>query len=510
MCLAHPNGQSDRTLLNRRQLLAGLASAGALAGTAGCVATNAASGRDSFTGFRSIEDDIAEGRANHPKILKSFGGAYEDRRLAGYVQNIGLNLAKGTEYQQYPYRFTILNTQIVNAFALPGGYIYITRGLLALASSEAELAGVLSHELAHVTARHGAERHGAQQIAQLGLLLGAVGLQAAGLPSDLMQIGQTVAMAAIKGYSREHEFEADTLGVRYMSRAGYNADAMASFLGSLREHSMVEARVLGLPPGKVDEFNIMSTHPRTVERVKQAQIHAQVSAASGRGGGRWLRDQYLNHLDGMMFGDDPKQGVIRGWKFIHPDLRFEFQAPDGFHLRNSPTRVEARHPSGAAMIFDMAPAKGARTAADYLRHVWAAKTRLRDLESVVIDGLEAATGWAEGRGQNGTVQIRALAIRRDRDRFYRFMYISPLNQAGRWARPFRQSGLSFRRISPAAAAKVRAQRLLVVPARPDDNIAGLARTLPYGQYNESWFRVLNDLAPNQPIRKNQRLKIVAQ
>ena len=161
-----------------------------------------------------------------------------------------MNLAKGTEYQQYPYRFTILNTQIVNAFALPGGFVYITRGLLALASSEAELAGVLSHELAHVTARHGAERRGAQQIAQLGLLLGAVGLQAAGLPSDLMQIGQTAAMDAIKGYSREHEFEADTLGVRYMSRAGYNVDAMVSFLASLREHSMVEAQVLGLPRGR--------------------------------------------------------------------------------------------------------------------------------------------------------------------------------------------------------------------------------------------------------------------
>ncbi|MBT3372935.1 MAG: M48 family metalloprotease [Rhodospirillaceae bacterium] len=505
MCFDHPCGQPSRNLLDRRQLLAGLASAGALAGTAGCVATNAASGRDSFTGFQSIKDDIAEGRANHPKILKSFGGAYEDRRLAGYVQNIGLNLAKGTEYQQYPYRFTILNTQIVNAFALPGGFVYITRGLLALASSEAELAGVLSHELAHVTARHGAERRGAQQIAQLGLLLGAVGLRAAGLPSDLMQIGQTVAMAAIKGYSREHEFEADTLGVRYMSRAGYNADAMASFLGSLREHSMVEARVLGLPPGKVDEFNIMSTHPRTMERVKQAQA----AAASGSGGGRWRRDEYLNHLDGMMFGDDPKQGVIRGRKFIHPELRFEFQAPEGFRLRNSPARVEARHPSAAAMIFDMAPAKGASTAANYLRHVWAAKTRLRDLESVVIDGHRAATAWAEGRGQNGPVQIRALAIRRDRDRFYRFMYISPLDQARRWARPFRQSGLSFRRIGQTAAAKVRAHRLLVVPARPDDNIAGLARTLPYGQYNESWFRVLNDLAPNQPIRKDQRLKIVA-
>ncbi|MDP6833089.1 MAG: M48 family metalloprotease [Alphaproteobacteria bacterium] len=504
MCLDHP-----ANLLSRRQLLTGLAGAGVLTGAAGCVATNAASGRDSFTGFRSIEDDIAEGRANHPKILKSFGGAYEDPRLSGYVQKIGLRLAKGTEYQQYPYRFTILNTQIVNAFALPGGFIYITRGLLALASSEAELAGVLSHELAHVTARHGAERHGAQQVAQLGLLLGAVGLRAAGLPSDLMRIGQTVAMAAIKGYSREHEFEADTLGVRYMSRAGYNADAMATFLSSLREHSMVEARVLGLPAGKVDEFNIMSTHPRTVERVKQAQAHAQSAAAQGAGKGRWAANEYLDRIDGMMFGDDPKQGVVRGQTFTHPILRFEFRAPDGFHLRNSPTRVQARHTSGAAMVFDMGPSKGARSALEYLRHVWAARSRLHDVERLVIDGHQAATGWTEGRGEAGPVHIRALAIRRDRESFYRFMYISPRNQAERWARPFRRSGQSFRRISPDAAARVRAQRLLVVPARSDDSIAGLARTLPYGRHNESWFRVLNDLAPNQPIGEKQRLKVVA-
>ncbi len=501
MCLDHPEHRLDR-----RQLLAGLAGGAALAGTSACVATNAASGRDSFTGFRSIKDDIAEGRQNHPKILKSFGGAYEDPRLASYVTNIGLGLAKQTEYQQYPYRFTILNTQIVNAFALPGGYVYITRGLLALASSEAELAGVLSHELAHVTARHGAERRTAQQVAQLGLLLGAVGLRAAGLPSELMQVGQTVALAAIKGYSREHEFEADTLGIRYMSRAGYNADAMASFLGSLREHSKVEARVLGLPPGKVDEFNIMSTHPRTVERVRQAQR----AASQGGGRGRWASDQYLNRIDGMMFGDDPEQGVVRGRKFIHPVLRFEFEAPPGFRLRNSPSRVQGRHASGAGMIFDMAPGKGARTARDYLRHVWAAKTRLRNVESLVIDGRDAATGWVEGRGQNGAANIRALAIRGDRGQFYRFMYVSPIEQAQRWAKPFRASGQSFRHISAAAAAGVLAKRLLVVTARPDDNIAGLARTLPYGRFNEDWFRVLNDLAPHQAIKARQRLKVVAE
>ena len=505
MCLEPANAP-----LHRRQVLAGLASGAALLGTAGCVATNAATGRSSFTGFQSVRDDIAQGRANHPKILKSFGGAYEDRRLSSYVDEIGGRLVKGVEYRQYPYRFTILNTQIVNAFALPGGFVYITRGLLSLASSEAELAGVLAHELAHVAARHGAERQSAQQVAQIGLLLGAIGLQVAGLPSGLMQIGQTAALAAIKGYSREQEFEADTLGIRYMSLAGYNADAMATFLSSLREHSRIEARVLGLPPGQLDEFNIMSTHPRTIERVKQAQQLANQRAASQRGaGGRWRRGQYLDQIDGMMFGDDPKQGVIRDQVFTHLGLRIQFKAPDGFHLRNSPARVTGRHPSGAAMVFDTGPGRGAATADDYLRHVWAAKSRLYDVESVTIHGRNAATGWTEGRGEKGPSHIRALAIQGPGGEFYRFLFVAPRAQAGRWAKPFRQSGLSFRRISKRAAAKVRAYRLLVVPARGDDTIAGLARTLPYGRLNEAWFRVLNDLAPNHGIQKNQRLKIVA-
>ncbi|MBT3533419.1 MAG: hypothetical protein HN478_06040, partial [Rhodospirillaceae bacterium] len=155
------------------------------------------------------------------------------------------------------------------------------------------------------------------------------------------------------------------------------------------------------------------------------------------------------------------------------------------------------------------PAKGAQSAFDYLRHVWAAKSQLHDLESLTIDGLDAATAWTTGRGKKGPVRIRALAIRAGQKQLYRFMFISPQDQTGRWAQLFRRSGLSFRRISKRAAAKLRANRLLVVPARADDNIAGLARTLPYGRYNEAWFRVLNDLAPNQTIRKNQRLKVVA-
>jgi len=476
-----------------------------LAGTSGCIGMNAASGRDSFIVFQSIEDDIAQGRANHPKILKAFGGDYDDHRLNSYVHNIGRRLANKTEYQQYPYRFTILNSQIVNALALPGGLIYITRGLLSLASSEAELAGVLSHELAHVNARHGAERQSAQMIAQFGMVLGSVGLQAAGLPSELMQIGETAVFAAIKGYSRKQEFEADVLGIRYMSRAGYDPDAMAAFLSSLREHSRVEARVLGLPAGSFDEFNIMSTHPRTLERVRQAQ-----RVAAKRGGvGERRRNKYLNEIDGMIFGDDPSQGVINGIDFIHPILRIKFRAPTGFYLRNSTTRVTGRHPDGAIMIFDSENLADAKTVVKYLRHFWAAKVRLWDVEQLQINGHKAATGWTQKSGRQGALHIRFLAIRVNSSHYYRFLFIAPRDQAARWYRPFRRSGLSFRIISEEESKQVQASRLLIISARGDDSIQGLARTLPYGNFNEDWFRVLNNLAPGQKIIKNQRLKVVA-
>ena len=491
--------------LNRRHFLAGVASSVALAGTSACVGTNEASGRDSFIVFQSMEDDIAQGRANHPKILKAFGGIYDDRRLNGYLQDIGRRLANQTEYKIYPYHFTILNSQIVNALALPGGFIYVTRGLLSLASSEAELAGVLSHELAHVNARHGAERQSAEMVAQFGLVLGSVGLRAVGLPSELMQIGETAVLAAIKGYSRKHEYEADILGIRYMSRAGYDPDAMAAFLSSLREHSRVEARVLGLPTGSFDEFNIMSTHPRTVERVKQAQ-----RVAAKRGGvGEWRRNKYLDQIDGMVFGDDPLQGVIRGIEFTHPILRFKFRAPTGFRLRNSPTRVTGRHPDGAIMVFDSAASRGGETVVKYLRQIWAANVQLHDVEQLRISDHNAATAWALKSGSRGHLHIRFLAIRIDSGRYYRFMFIAPREQAGRWHRPFRSSGLSYRMISELEARQVRASRLLIVSARGDDSIQGLAQTLPYGHFNADWFRVLNDLAPGQKIQKNQRLKVVA-
>ncbi len=492
---------------NRRQFLAGIGASAACTGLCGCGSVNPATGRTSFTGLTSIEDDVKLGKEENGKIVKEFGGAYESRRLQGYIDFIGRNLASHAEFQQFQYHFTVLNTPVVNAFALPGGYVYVTRGLLALASNEAELAGVMAHEIGHVNARHTAERMAAAQVSQLGLLAGAIGAAALGLPGEVMQLGQSVAVAAIQSYSRSQELEADTLGIRYMSRAGYDPQGMVTFLSTLREQSMVEAQMQGLPPGKVDEYNIMATHPRTIERVEQAMKEA---AAARPPSPRIARDSYLDNIDGLMFGDDPKDGIVRGRLFQHPGLRFQFRVPEGFRIVNGQTKVVARNNGGAAIIFDSAPIKGSQSMAGYLQNEWTPKTQLKDVETLTINGTEAASGWVRGRSDDGTViDLRGVAIRRSANSVYRFLFVTPASQSQSLSRPLRETTYSFRTLTQAEASRIQALRLLIVPARKGDTIAALARNLPYDKYNDAWFRLLNDLKPGEGLKAGQRIKVVA-
>ena len=492
--------------LSRRRFLVGAGCTVGAAGLCGCVQTNVATGRQSYTGGMTPQDDIAVGAEEHPKMLEAFGGEYQDRRVTGYVTALGNRLAGHTE-QQYPYRFTVLDSPIVNAFALPGGYVYLSRGLLAIASNEAEVAGVLAHELGHVVARHSAERQGASQLASLGILLGALGAQALGLPgNEIAQIGQTVAGLAISGYSRDQESEADQLGVRYMSRAGYDPEGMVTFLSTLREQSRLEAQMAGRSPDSVDQYNMTATHPRTIDRVREAQAIANAQRPANA---VLAREPFLDVIDGLLFGDSPDQGIVRGQHFVHPKLRFEFHAPEGFRLRNEPDMLSAAHPDGAAIKFDLAPVQGSRTLPEYLQSEWAQGARLRDLERITVNGINAATGWTRVEGRQGPVDVRLVAFQRDARSVYRMMFITPARLTGRFQRGFRETTYSFRYLSPAEAADVRPMRLLVVAPRPGDTPESLARTLPFGRFNEAFFRMLNDLGPGDRLPGGGRIKVVA-
>jgi predicted Zn-dependent protease len=493
--------------VSRRHILkatGATALAGCACGLTGCVSTNAATGRSSFTGGVSPKDDMKLGAQEHPKMLEAFGGEYQDKRLQGYVTTLGKRLARFAEYQEFNYKFTLLNSPIVNAFALPGGYVYVSRGLLTLASNEAELAGVLAHELGHVNARHTAERIGAQQLAGFGVFASAIGASLLGLPANnIAQIGQTIATLAIQSYSRDQELESDTLGIRYMSRAGYNPDAMGTFLASLREQSQLDARAKGLPPGSVDEYNLMATHPRTADRVRLAQAQAEVAKPTNA---RTARKTYLKFLDGMLFGDDPSEGIVINRRFVHPGMRFEFTAPEGFRLQNTPDKVVASDRGGAAAVFDIAKASSTRDMGAYLQREWARKATLRGIENVTVNGLRGATAATAGQTRGGTVDIRLVALERNSTSVFRLMFISPRNRTAALDEQFRRMTWSFRRISAAQARAIKPLHIRIRPAKAGDRLSRLAASLPYGPLNEEWFRVLNDLAPGAPLPRGRLIK----
>ncbi len=484
---------------SRRHFLAGGACAcGAV--LTGC-GTNKATGDSSFTGFYSVEDDIKMGKEQHPILLKQFGGEYDNVRMQNYVTSIGNKAAAFSEYK-FPYKFTVVNSPIVNAFALPGGYVYVSRGLIALASNEAELAGVISHEIGHVTARHTAERLSQSQLAQLGV--GLVGILT-GSSAAANAIGQGAGVY-IQQFSQSQELEADTLGIRYMSKAGYDPDAMTDFLSSLRDHSRFEAARAGQDPNSVDDYNMLATHPRTIERVQQAERLAAVNRPQNPYIGR---DTYMNQINGILYGDDPEQGFIDGREFIHPELRFRFTVPEGFLLRNGASKVTANHPDGGIIIFDMGKSARGVSMTEYLQQDWTRNQRVNGLEKISVNGADAATGTTVGQSGNTKLDVRLVAIRGDNDQVYRFIFATVPNKTSTFQTALQRTTYSFQRISKAEAAKIKPSRLIVVPVYKGDTIASLSRTMPFGKFNEQAFRVLNDMGPNDPLPTEGVVKVVA-
>lgn len=462
--------------------------------------TAPATGRTIFTGGLGAQEEASLGEQEHKKIVPQFGGVYQDPAISAYVASIGGLLVRTSETPGVKFTFTVLDTPIVNAFALPGGYVYITRGLLALAENEAELAGVLAHEIGHVTARHSAERYGqnmAAGIANLGL-----GLLLGGAASDAFG---TASALALRSFSREHEDEADLLGARYMSRAGYDPKAMATFLQKLQANKRLEAELRG-KPGEADQFDIMQTHPRTADRIAKA---IKTAAGTTVADPMTARDIYLDKIDGLLYGDNPDQGFVRGRAFLHPKLRFTFQVPPGFRLFNSMSQVIAYGPEGAVILFDRArkPSRAAMTT--YLTEVWAKGAGLKGVEAITINGMAAATGSVRLNTQRGPRDARLLAIRYDRQSIYRMLFITPPKLTGTLARPLRETTYSFRGLSEAEAAALTPLRLKVHRVRPGESAATIASRMPFEDYHLPRFLVMNGMSQGDPLKPGNKVKTVA-
>ena len=466
----------------------------------------AAAQTDFLTDFLMSEDkerQIAE--QEHPKILAQFGGAYQDADLQRYVESIVNYLGRTSQRPDIRYRITILNSPVVNAFALPAGYLYITRGLLALAGNEAELAGVLAHEIGHVTARHTARRFSRAMLAQ-----GVVGLLGAATQNTemagLTQMVEVGAVLALQSFSREHEHESDALAIPNMARAGYDPRAMASFLAKLQSQSDLMATLAG-QQGAGNQFNLFSTHPRTVERVQRTVRAAVVTDVRDP---MVERELYLGKINGILFDDDPEQGFVRGRLFAHPGLNFRFEVPEGFQLLNGQTQVIAQNKDGAAIRFDMATEPSPGSVERYLTETWLKNQPVQALQNIDVNGFPAATAATRLAKDGQEADLRFVAIQASRDRIYRFLFVTPPNLTKPLSKAFRETTYSFRPIPQNERQQLRPRRLALYRTKPGDTVASLARYMPYSDHTQERFRVLNGLLPGQRLAAGQLVKLVTE
>ena len=462
----------------------------------GC-STNAATGKQQFTALMSPAQENSIGAEEHQKIIQQFG-LYDDRELANYVSRIGSRVTQQTERPDVTYKLFVLDSPVVNAFALPGGYIYVSRGLLALANNEAQLAAVLAHEAGHITGRHSAERYSRGVVTSLGAgVLGAV----LGSQQAAQALG-TGANLYLSSYSRSQENEADTLGLRYMTQGGYDPDEMSAFLSSLQAQSGLDARIAGQNPNAGAGY--FSTHPATGDRVRKTANEAQGYADSNVK----QREEYLNMIDGMTYGDSAVQGFTRGQDFYHPKLGFGLTAPDGYRIINQPSQIVITSNNGAAMLFDIAKRASGQSASNYLTQSWLREQPNIRAERTSVNGMDAATAAFEGSVNGKPVTLRVMAIEFAPDQFARFQIAIPSGASSRTVEDLKRASYSFRRLSASEKNSLRPYRLDVVTARSGDTITSMANRLPYSDNRVERFRVLNALLPNENLVSGRQYKII--
>ena len=441
---------------------------------------NPATGQNQFTGLMSPQSEASIGASQHDAIVQEYGGLYGNQSLQNYVSAVGAKVAQNTERSDVAYHFYLLDSPVVNAFALPGGYVYVTRGLLAVANDEAELAGVLGHEIGHVTGRHQAARYSQSVLANLGttLLGAAVGsdalTQALGVGSNLY----------ISSYSREQELEADTLGVRYVSRAGYDPKAVSDFLAAMDQYQVQQAGA------KKQQADFFATHPQTANRVPVALGEAgKYPPSSNRN-----EDAYLSAINGMIYGDSPQQGFVRGDSFYHPEMGFMFTVPAGYTIKNSPKQIVASRSGGAIILVDKA-ASSSGDPVNYIVSEWLKGAKAVTPERININGREAATASFEG-SLNGTPStIRIVAIKWKGSDMFRMQFAIPQNIAGSVTEDLKRTTYSFRELSGSEIANIKPQKIEIVSGA---NV---------GQASDL-FRALNNLKPGEAVNPARKYKVV--
>ena len=430
----------------------------------------------------------------HLRILAAYGGAYRNDRLQSMLEKTVEKLVEASDRPDLKYQITILNSPAVNAFALPNGQLYVTRGLITLANDNSELASVLAHEMAHVIARHAAIREDQARQAEL----------VNRVSTDLLSDPQLGALALAKSkitlanFSRAQEFEADGIGVGITARAGFDPYGAERFLTSMGQNAHLRAQSANIDPRSPD---FLSSHPATPERITNAVASAR--QITGPGSGAREKTEYLAMLDGIVFGDDPSEGFVRGRRFLHPKLGFTFTAPDGFVLDNTAQAVFGVKDNGAqALRLDVVRVPAEQILSDYLVSGWIENIERKSVEEFTISGFPAATATATG--DQWTFRLYVVRFGSE---VYRIIFAAK-NRTDAVDRSFRDSINSFRRMSLAEMQSARPLRIKLVEVKRGDTVERLARHMAGGDRPVERFRVLNGLGANDKLKPGDWAKIV--
>jgi predicted Zn-dependent protease len=451
----------------------------------------------------SEAQEIEMGRQYDPQVIATFG-QYQDDKLLALIQAKGDEMGKLSHRPNLQYHFRILDTPVINAFAVPGGYIYFTRGILAQFNNEAELMGVLGHEMGHITARHTVSNQSKQQLGQLLLIGGMIASE------DFRELAgyamQGMQLLFLK-FSRDNEREADRLGVEYASRIGYDAQKMADFFNVLKKMNMASSHN-GIP-------TFLSTHPDPGDRYNAVSQYAEVWKDSLEFS-NWLvnENSYLQMIDGMVYGDDPRQGYVDGNVFYHPDMKFRFPVPAGWKLVNSPMQVQMAPDDGnALMVFMLAPQKSAAEAAE---------AAMKDLNLTVLEtgstsvnGLPAVATVSQQvsqnqqTGQQQTIRVMSYFIEYG-GTVYVFHGVSTDAGFNSYIRQFESTMVNFNRLTDPARLNVKPKRIRVKKIQRNTTLADAFRSfnVPQNQLNE--LALLNNLELTDQVGAGKLIKVIGE
>ncbi len=439
-------------------------------------------------------DDPQEkiGAKEHPAVVAKYGGVYDDVQAERLVAVIVGKLVAQSEDPSRIYKITLLNSPKVNAFALPGGFLYVTRGLMALANDSSELAAVIAHEMAHVSSNHAIVRQEKLNSAAIGKQVVSEVLE--GSPAG--QIALAANQIRLTKFSQDQELQADTVGIRMAGRAGFDPFAAARFLETMDRYRKFIAGDQNFDSSD----NFASSHPSTPKRIELARRHGRFFGSPGIGARD--RDRYLQGIDGLLFGNTSEEGFVRGQSFLHAGLGVAFEAPAGFTIDNQSKAVIVSGPEDIATRFDATVVSNRTSLSDYLKSGWITGLVNETIREETLNGFESATAIARGDGWRFKVRIL-----RKGTQVYRFITAAPQTNTNIDA-VSRRITESFRTLSKVEIAELKPLTVRILTVGANDNERSIVSKMKGSSNPAKLFRLLNGLTDGETISSGQKVKVI--